>query len=57
MDALVARARAEEPAGQGPGGELLGFLPTIAPVIVAPIHPKAISVILTTQNEFELVAN
>jgi hypothetical protein len=34
--------------------ELFGFLPTMAPVIVAPIHPKAISVILTTQNEFDL---
>jgi hypothetical protein len=36
------------------GRELFGFMLTMTPVIVAPIHPKAISVILTTQNEFDL---
>ncbi len=34
--------------------ELFGFLTTEANAIVAPIHPKAMSVILTTPNEIDL---
>jgi putative SOS response-associated peptidase YedK len=34
--------------------ELFGFLTTEANAIVAPIHPKAMPVILTSPDEFEL---
>ena len=34
--------------------ELFGFLTTKANAIVAPIHPKAMPVILTTTEEFDL---
>src|SRR5271169_1663149 len=34
--------------------ELFGFLTTEANAIVAPIHPKAMPVILTTTEEFDL---
>jgi putative SOS response-associated peptidase YedK len=34
--------------------ELFGFLTTTANAIVAPIHPKAMPVILTTTEEFDL---
>ena len=34
--------------------ELFGFLTTEANAMVAPIHPKAIPVILTTTEEFDL---
>jgi putative SOS response-associated peptidase YedK len=34
--------------------ELFGFLTTAANAIVAPIHPKAMPVILTTTEEFDL---
>jgi len=34
-------------------GELFGFLTTEANAIVAPIHPKAMPVILTTPAEFD----
>ena len=34
--------------------ELFGFLTTVANAIVAPIHPKAMPVILTTPAEIDL---
>jgi putative SOS response-associated peptidase YedK len=34
--------------------ELFGFLTTDANAIVAPIHPKAMPVVLTTTEEFDL---
>jgi putative SOS response-associated peptidase YedK len=34
--------------------ELFGFLTTEANAIIAPIHPKAMPVILTTTEEFDL---
>jgi len=34
--------------------ELFGFLTTEASAIVAPVHPKAMPVILTTPNEIDL---
>jgi putative SOS response-associated peptidase YedK len=52
VDPLAGRARAEECADRG--RELFGFLTTEANAIVAPIHSKAMPVILTTTEEFDL---
>jgi hypothetical protein len=55
MDALARRTRAEERSGRGPPThDLFGFLATEANAIVAPIHSKAMPVILTTTQEFDL---
>ena len=53
MDALAARARPQERARRG-DHELFGLLTTEANAIVAPIHPKAMPVILTTPEEADL---
>jgi putative SOS response-associated peptidase YedK len=50
--ALAWRARPEEAPLEGTH-ELFGFLTTDANTMVAPIHPKAMPVILTTPAEVE----
>jgi putative SOS response-associated peptidase YedK len=52
-DEVGGRARPEEGAVNGEH-ELFGFLTTEANAIVVPIHPKAMPVILTTIEEFDL---
>jgi hypothetical protein len=53
MDALARRERSQERPVEGEH-ELFGFLTTEANAIVAPIHPKAMPVILTTPAEVNL---
>ena len=53
MDALARRARPKSAPVEGEH-ELFGFLTTEANAIVAPIHPKAMPVILTTPAEVDL---
>ena len=52
VDALAWRGRSEEPPVEG-DHELFGFLTTEANAVVAPIHPKAMPVILTTPAEVD----
>jgi putative SOS response-associated peptidase YedK len=51
MDALARRVRG--PKSARVEGKLFGFLTTEANAIVAPVHPKAMPVILTTPDEFD----
>ena len=53
MDPLARRWRAKNVAVDGQH-ELFGFLTTEANAVVAPIHPKAMPVILTTPAEIDL---
>jgi putative SOS response-associated peptidase YedK len=54
MDILAWRERPEEGAPVESRHELFGFLTTEANAIVAPIHPKAMPVILMTSEEADL---
>jgi putative SOS response-associated peptidase YedK len=53
MDALARRARPQERADRGLA-RLFAFLTTEANAVVAPIHPKAMPVILTKLEEIDL---
>ena len=53
MGALAWRERSQERPGRG-HHELFGFLTTEANAIIAPIHPKAMPVILMTPEEADL---